>query len=143
MPGSPAAEDSANELLRANWRTRLARWLARVRAKPGGRLAVRIVVALLGLIVLLLGIILLPLPGPGWLIIFAGIAIWAIEFRWARRLLGFARHNVRRWNLWYLERPLSLRVVVGALLVLLVLAIIWASLAVSFGVDFWQALATG
>ena len=26
-------------------------------------------------------------PGPGWLVIFAGLSVLAVEFAWARRLL--------------------------------------------------------
>ena len=33
------------------------------------------------------GSILVPLPGPGWLIVFAGLAILATEYVWAQRLL--------------------------------------------------------
>jgi uncharacterized protein (TIGR02611 family) len=40
---------------------------------------------LAGFIVIIIGIILLPLPGPGILVIIAGLAILAIEFEWARR----------------------------------------------------------
>jgi uncharacterized protein (TIGR02611 family) len=36
---------------------------------------------------LFIGIVMLALPGPGWLTIAAGLAILAGEFRWARRLL--------------------------------------------------------
>jgi uncharacterized protein (TIGR02611 family) len=36
---------------------------------------------------LLIGIVMLALPGPGWLTIAAGLAMLAGEFRWARRLL--------------------------------------------------------
>ena len=28
------------------------------------------------------------LPGPGWPVIFAGMALWATEFRWAQRVLS-------------------------------------------------------
>jgi uncharacterized protein (TIGR02611 family) len=41
---------------------------------------------LLGFTVVIVGIILLPLPGPGWLIIFAGFAILASEFEFAERV---------------------------------------------------------
>jgi len=44
-----------------------------------------------GLAVVVAGVILLPLPGPGWLIIFAGMAIWATEFGWARRVLHWTK----------------------------------------------------
>jgi uncharacterized protein (TIGR02611 family) len=40
-----------------------------------------------GFTVLLLGVILLVAPGPGWVVIFLGLGILAAEFVWARRLL--------------------------------------------------------
>jgi uncharacterized protein (TIGR02611 family) len=61
-------------------------------------MAWRIGVAIIGLIVVVAGIILLPLPGPGWLIIFAGIAIWATEFEWAERLLMWTKRQVREYS---------------------------------------------
>ena len=45
---------------------------------------------------ILVGIILLPLPGPGTLIIFAGISLLAMEFRWARRLRIVVWRKARR-----------------------------------------------
>lgn len=39
-----------------------------------------------GIIVIVLGIILLPLPGPGLVIIFLGIVILAKRFNWAKRI---------------------------------------------------------
>ena len=43
-------------------------------------------VFVLGFSVVVAGIILLPLPGPGWVIIFAGFAILATEFEFAERV---------------------------------------------------------
>lgn len=45
----------------------------------------------IGTIVVIVGIILIPLPGPGWLIVFAGLTIMADEFPPARWLLQWAR----------------------------------------------------
>ena len=47
--------------------------------------AVKIIV---GFLLLLAGAIMLVTPGPGWAAIFAGLAILATEFRWAKRLLS-------------------------------------------------------
>jgi len=47
----------------------------------------RIAVSVIGFALIVAGIILLPLPGPGWLIIFAGLAVLATEYVWARRAL--------------------------------------------------------
>ena len=51
----------------------------------------RIIVAVLGGTVLALGIALIVLPGPAFLVIPAGLAILAIEFAWAKRWLRSAR----------------------------------------------------
>jgi hypothetical protein len=51
----------------------------------------KIVVAVIGTTVLLAGLAMLLLPGPGWAAIFAGLAILASEFVWARWVLKHAR----------------------------------------------------
>ena len=51
----------------------------------------RIVVMILGGTVLVIGIALIVLPGPAFIVIPAGLAILAIEFAWARRWLNKAR----------------------------------------------------
>ena len=48
---------------------------------------VRAAVALAGFVVVLAGLAMIPLPGPGLLIIAAGLAILALEFAWAERWL--------------------------------------------------------
>lgn len=45
-----------------------------------------VVTTTVGAALVVLGIILTPLPGPGLLIILAGIAVLSREYRWARRL---------------------------------------------------------
>jgi len=77
-------------------------------------------VALIGAGVIAAGIVLLPLPGPGWLIIFIGLGIWASEFRWAARLLRWLRARFSLWSRWMSRRsPLTRRVVTGLLIVCL------------------------
>ncbi|MCX4678496.1 TIGR02611 family protein [Streptomyces sp. NBC_01433] len=51
-------------------------------------------VFIVGLAVVVAGIIMLPLPGPGWLVIFGGMAIWATEFVWAQLVLRWTRRKV-------------------------------------------------
>ena len=55
------------------------------------QLVKRVVIAVLGGTVLALGIALIVLPGPAFIVIPAGLAILAIEFAWARRWLRSAR----------------------------------------------------
>ncbi len=60
----------------------------------------RVGVALLGTAVLALGIVAIPYPGPGWLIVFGGLAILATEFSWAGRALKWFRARYDAWNDW-------------------------------------------
>ncbi|MFE7194157.1 TIGR02611 family protein [Kitasatospora sp. NPDC057541] len=54
----------------------------------------QVAVFLVGLAVVVLGVIMLPLPGPGWVVIFLGMGIWATEFVWAQLVLRWTRRKV-------------------------------------------------
>ena len=56
-----------------------------------GRNAKRIAVFIAGCTVLLAGLAMLVLPGPGFLVIILGLAILATEFAWAERALDSAK----------------------------------------------------
>ncbi len=71
-------------------------------------------VGVVGSLVVVLGVILIPLPGPGWLIVFIGLSILASEFAWAERLLHFARAKVGSWTGWVAARSRAGRLLVGA-----------------------------
>jgi uncharacterized protein (TIGR02611 family) len=58
-----------------------------------GRNGKRIAITIAGFVVILAGIVLLVLPGPGWALIFLGLAILATEYVWARRLLDKAKEK--------------------------------------------------
>jgi uncharacterized protein (TIGR02611 family) len=64
--------------------------------------------------VIVVGVVLLPLPGPGWGIIFIGLGIWATEFAWARSLLDRVRRWVSAWAAWIQRQPRWLAIAVGA-----------------------------
>ena len=81
----------------------------RIRAHPVGHWVYRVAVAVAGSAVIAAGIVLLPAPGPGWVVIFAGLGILATEFAWARRLLHFARRKVRAWTAWAARQSLVVR----------------------------------
>jgi tellurite resistance protein TerC len=68
-----------------------------------------IVVAAVGLVVLLIGVALLPLPGPGSVIMALGLMILAIEFTWARRWLR--RGKVTMFRTWQRTRQLAVQCV--------------------------------
>jgi uncharacterized protein (TIGR02611 family) len=85
-------------------------------------------IAVLGLVVVIAGIVMLVLPGPGWVTIFVGFGIWATEFAWAHSVLAFVRRQVARWTSWLRHRPGWLWVAVGIVCLLLVGAVAWAAL---------------
>lgn len=90
---------------------------ARAYATPLGRLGVKIVVAVLGTLVIAVGVVLLPLPGPGWVVILGGLALLAMEFHWAKRLLAFTREQLVRWTRFVRDGSWLVRIVsVGGLL---------------------------
>lgn len=95
----------------------------RVRALPGGRLTWRIGVTIVGVAIIVGGIILLPLPGPGWLIIFAGLGLLGTEYEWAKRLLRWVRGQLRRWTAWVARQPRWVQALVGLAGMLLLAAI--------------------
>ena len=102
-------------------------------------LAYRTGVALVGTAVIVIGVVLLPLPGPGWLIIFAGLAILATEFAWAGRMLRFARHQVGRWAEWVKRQGWVVRGLLALATLLVVAAAGWWYVS-RFGVPDWLPL---
>ncbi|MEV8568827.1 TIGR02611 family protein [Streptomyces sp. NPDC051322] len=65
-----------------------------VKASRALHLSWQVGVFLLGLAVVAGGVVLLPLPGPGWVVIFGGMAIWATEFVWAQLVLRWTKRKV-------------------------------------------------
>jgi uncharacterized protein (TIGR02611 family) len=61
-----------------------------------GRNARRVGITIAGFVLVVVGLVLVPLPGPGWLIVFAGLAILATEYVWAQRILRFARQKLEQ-----------------------------------------------
>jgi uncharacterized protein (TIGR02611 family) len=56
----------------------------------------RLVVIVIGFTVLLIGVALLVLPGPAFLVIPIGLAMLATEFVWARKLLARVKREAAR-----------------------------------------------
>jgi uncharacterized protein (TIGR02611 family) len=127
-------------------RQQLSSFRQRVRSTRTGRLTLQLIIALLGALVVALGIILIPFPGPGWLIVLAGLAIWAIEFVWAQRLLQFTRSQLETWWGWLRRQNLLVRALAGVVGLIFVGSIVWLSLRFSLGVrsldDVWDYITT-
>ncbi|WNV89018.1 TIGR02611 family protein [Umezawaea sp. Da 62-37] len=95
------------------------------RRNPGLNLAYRIGVGVVGGLVLIGGVLMIPYPGPGWLVVFAGLAILASEFEWAGRVLKFAKHYYDLWVAWLKRQSLLVKFLVLAGTGLIVLATLW------------------
>ncbi|MFF3494055.1 TIGR02611 family protein [Streptomyces sp. NPDC002795] len=65
-----------------------------IQARRTLHLSWQVGVFIVGLAVVVGGVIMLPLPGPGWLVIFGGMAIWATEFVWAQLVLRWTKRKV-------------------------------------------------
>ncbi|GAA3239760.1 TIGR02611 family protein [Pseudonocardia petroleophila] len=98
---------------------------ARIDENPALRTTYRVGVGVVGTIVLALGIIAIPYPGPGWLIVFAGLAILASEFAWAKRVLRYARGKYDAWTEWLGRQSVVVRMTVLAGTGLIVLATLY------------------
>nr|WP_225854786.1 TIGR02611 family protein [Micromonospora sp. ALFpr18c] len=120
---------------RPHWRRRISMTLDVIRANPTGRIALKIFIAIAGALVVTIGIALIPLPGPGWLLVIAGLGIWAVEFHWARRLLGFTRRHVHGWTRWVTRQSILVRILLGAVGLVFVGTVVWLSLKYSLGID--------
>lgn len=106
-------------------------WRRKIRANPATAKVYRIGVFVLGLIIVAGGLVALPAPGPGWLIIFAGLGVWATEFEWAKRVLDWVKAQVRAWESWLRGKPWWVSVLVGLATLVVVILIFWALFAIS------------
>jgi uncharacterized protein (TIGR02611 family) len=83
------------------------------------------VVGVVGGVVLVGGIAMIPYPGPGWLVVFAGLAILGSEFEWARRLLHAGRSRYDVWTAWMRRQSTVVRLLMVALTGVVVLVSLW------------------
>lgn len=91
------------------------------------------------------GIVAIPYPGPGWLIVFAGLAILASEFEWAKRVLHYARGKYDAWTDWLGRQHWAVKLLALAATGLVVLATLWLLNALYLvagwvGLDEWTWL---
>ena len=70
--------------------------------KPAGKFAEwlygharRVVIFIIGSTVLVIGILMIVLPGPAFIVIPLGLTILATEFVWARRWLDYAKRQIK------------------------------------------------
>ncbi|MEV0379585.1 TIGR02611 family protein [Nonomuraea sp. NPDC050643] len=102
-------------------------WLDGIRSTRTGALTLKIVVGVIGTLMVVGGLIMVPFPGPGWLVVFAGLAVLATEFHWAHKVLEFGKRTLHAWTEWYKRQGWTVRIIV------LVVTLAVAGVIVYFG----------
>lgn len=97
----------------------------RIAASPALNLAYRISVGIVGTVVLAVGVLAIPYPGPGWAIVFAGLGILATEFSAARQVLRWVRDRYKRVMAWYMAQGSFVQVLAAVFTCALVVATLW------------------
>lgn len=109
----------------AEVKRRWTAWRDKLRARPAADFAYRIAIGVFGTIVLAVGIIAIPYPGPGWAIVFLGLAILASEFAFAKRALHYVRIRYDAVMAWFDRQHIAVKGLSAAFTALIVLATLW------------------
>ena len=104
-------------------------WRARLRRNRLTHAIWRTAVGVVGGVVTIAGLVMVPAPGPGWLVVFFGLLILASEFEFAQQWLDVAKRQVGQWNDWIMGQAIWVRGVVALGTLLIVWGVIWGYLA--------------
>lgn len=85
----------------------------------------KVLIGIIGGLVVLIGLVLIPYPGPGWLIVFAGLAILATEFAFASRVLEYGRKKYDAWVAWVKRQGTWAQVLILIAMGIVIVATIW------------------
>lgn len=85
----------------------------------------RALIGIVGGLILAVGILAIPYPGPGWAIVFIGLAILSTEFEWAKGVLVFAKEKYDAWQAWIRRQNLWLQALFLGLTSLVVIVTLW------------------
>ncbi|GLW10654.1 hypothetical protein Misp01_57820 [Microtetraspora sp. NBRC 13810] len=110
-------------------------WRDGIRSTRTGALTLKIAVGAIGALLVIGGLILVPFPGPGWLIVFFGFAVLATEFHWAHKVLEFGKRTLASWTDWLKRQHLLVRILVLAVTAVVAAAIVYFALRLSVGID--------
>ncbi|WP_344866064.1 TIGR02611 family protein [Planomonospora alba] len=106
-----------------------------IRATRTGRLTLKIVIGTIGGVLVAAGLVMVPFPGPGWAVVFAGLAVLALEFHWAHKLLEFGKRTLSAWVAWLSRQNLAVKGLVVLTAAATAGAIVYFGLRLSFGLD--------
>jgi uncharacterized protein (TIGR02611 family) len=136
VPGGQRPAHDTEESRSLRERVADSHWRRRIAARRSLHTPYRVLVGAVGGLIVAFGIVTIPLPGPGWLTVIAGLFVLATEFAWAGRLLAFTRHHVSRWTEWLGRQSVVVRVGVALLTAAFVYGVLVVTLHVT-GVPHW------
>jgi uncharacterized protein (TIGR02611 family) len=85
----------------------------------------KVLIGFSGWAVLLLGVVMIPYPGPGWAVVFVGLSILATEYAWASDVHQYARGKYDAWLRWMKVQPLYIRMIFWLLTCVTVVVTVW------------------
>lgn len=85
----------------------------------------KVLIGFVGWAVLLLGVVMIPYPGPGWVVVFIGLSILATEFDWARDVHEFAHGKYDAWQEWLRHQPRYIKILFWCLTAMTVIVTVW------------------
>lgn len=134
--GERRARYDSDDVRSLRERVRDTSWRLRIAAHRSTDRTYRIVVGIIGGLIVSFGLMTIPLPGPGWLIVIAGLFVLASEFTWAERLLEFTKKHVSRWSDWVGRRSLWVRLLLAVATAVFVYGVLVVTLHLT-GVPDW------
>jgi uncharacterized protein (TIGR02611 family) len=117
--------DRMSKTARSGRRMAFRRFRETIRSKPAFNTSYRIALGVIGFLILLAGILMIPYPGPGWLILFAGLGILGTEFVWASRINRCVKRIYGAWIDWLGRRGPAVQGAVVVAIGLIVLLTLW------------------
>ena len=106
-----------------------------IKARRALHVSWQVGVFIVGLAVVAAGVVMLPLPGPGWLVIFGGMAIWATEFVWAQLVLRWTKRKVTEATQRALDPKVRRRNIILTAIGLVIVAVLVGVYLWKFGVE--------
>ncbi|WP_425836088.1 TIGR02611 family protein [Streptomyces fractus] len=106
-----------------------------IQARRTLHLSWQVGVFIVGLAVVVGGVIMLPLPGPGWLVIFGGMAIWATEFVWAQLVLRWTKRKVTEATQRALDPKVRRRNIILTTIGVVIIAVLGGVYVWKFGLE--------
>jgi uncharacterized protein (TIGR02611 family) len=135
-PEDRRARYDADEMRSLRERIAETRWRRRLASRRSVNHGYRVCVGVVGALIVSVGLVTIPLPGPGWLTVIAGLFVLATEFTWAERLLEFTKKHVKRWTDWVTNRPLWVRLLLALATAAFVYGVLVVTLHIT-GVPDW------